>query len=479
MIENVRLAVQNANLYTYLGKIDKIVGTTVEAMGPACKIGDVCTIDVPGDNPPVKAEVVGFRENRVLLMPYEETEGIGYGSAVRNTGERLLIPVSNELIGRTVDAMGIPIDGQGPLREVAYYPITGKRSNPMERPRIDTVIQMGVKAIDGLLTIGKGQRMGIFAGSGVGKSTLMGMIAKNVKADVNVIALVGERSREVVEFINRDLGEEGLKRSVLVVATSNQSAMMRSKCTMTATTIAEYFKDQGMDVLLMMDSLTRFSMAQREIGLASGEPPVTRGYPPSVYSEMPKLLERAGTSDKGSITGLAMAQREVGLSIGEPPVARGYTPSIYSELPKLLERSGNFETGSITGIYTVLVEGDDANEPVSDTVRGIIDGHIMLSRKVATQNRYPAIDILSSVSRLMSDIVMPEHKAAAGKIRKLLSVYESNIDLVSIGAYKKGTNKELDDALMRIDKIYEFLQQKTDESFSLDEAVIRMIQLTE
>ncbi|MBC5711101.1 FliI/YscN family ATPase [Hungatella hominis] len=433
MIENVRQAVQNANLYTYLGKIDKIVGTTVEAMGPACRIGDVCTIDVPGDNPPVKAEVVGFRENRVLLMPYEETEGIGYGSAVRNTGERLLIPVSNELVGRTVDAMGIPIDGQGPLREVAYYPITGKRSNPMERPRIDTVIQMGVKAIDGLLTIGKGQRMGIFAGSGVGKSTLMGMIAKNVKADVNVIALVGERSREVVEFINRDLGEEGLKRSVLVVATSNQSAMMRSKCTMTATTIAEYFKDQGMDVLLMMDSLTRF----------------------------------------------AMAQREVGLSIGEPPVARGYTPSIYSELPKLLERSGNFETGSITGIYTVLVEGDDANEPVSDTVRGIIDGHIMLSRKVATQNRYPAIDILSSVSRLMSDIVMPEHKAAAGKIRKLLSVYESNIDLVSIGAYKKGTNKELDDALMRIDKIYEFLQQKTDESFSLDEAVIRMIQLTE
>lgn len=276
MIENVRQAVQNANLYTYLGKIDKIVGTTVEAMGPACKIGDVCTIDVPGDNPPVKAEVVGFRENRVLLMPYEETEGIGYGSAVRNTGERLLIPVSNELIGRTVDAMGIPIDGQGPLREVAYYPITGKRSNPMERPRIDTVIQMGVKAIDGLLTIGKGQRMGIFAGSGVGKSTLMGMIAKNVKADVNVIALVGERSREVVEFINRDLGEEGLKRSVLVVATSNQSAMMRSKCTMTATTIAEYFKDQGMDVLLMMDSLTRFAMAQREVGLSIGEPPVAR-----------------------------------------------------------------------------------------------------------------------------------------------------------------------------------------------------------
>ena len=429
----IEQAIQNAELYTYLGKIDKIVGTTVESMGPACRLGDVCTIDVVEGGSPVMAEVVGFRENRVLLMPYEEMEGIGYGSAVRNTGERLRIAVSDQLIGRTVDAMGMPIDGLGPVGDVSYYTITGKPSNPMTRPRIDTVIQMGVKAIDGLLTVGKGQRMGIFAGSGVGKSTLMGMIAKNVKADVNVIALVGERSREVVEFINRDLGKEGLKRSVLVVATSNQSAMMRSKCTMTPTTIAEYFKDQGMDVLLMMDSLTRF----------------------------------------------AMAQREVGLSIGEPPVARGYTPSIYSELPKLLERSGNFEEGSITGIYTVLVEGDDANEPISDTVRGIIDGHIMLSRKVAAKNRYPAIDILSSISRLMNDIVMPEHREAAGKLRRLLAVYESNSDLVSIGAYKKGTNPELDDALAHIDRIYGFLQQKTDESFSLDEAVIQMIQATD
>ena len=284
-----------------------------------------------------------------------------------------------------------------------------------------------------MLTIGKGQRMGIFAGSGVGKSTLMGMIAKNVKADVNVIALVGERSREVVEFIKRDLGEEGLKRSVLIVATSNQTAMMRSKCTMTATTIAEYFKDQGMDVLLMMDSLTRF----------------------------------------------AMAQREIGLSVGEPPVARGYTPSIYSELPKLLERAGNFENGSITGIYTVLVEGDDTNEPISDTVRGIIDGHIILSRKVAAKNHYPAIDILNSVSRLMNDIAVPEHKEAANKIRRLLSVYENNADLVSIGAYKKGTNRDLDEALLKLDSINEFLQQKTDESFTLDETIIKMIKLVE
>ena len=409
-LDQIERVIENAGLYTYLGKIDKIVGTTVESTGPACRLGDVCTIDVVEGGSPVMAEVVGFRENKVLLMPYGETEGIGYGSAVRNTGERLHIAVSNHLIGRTVDAMGNPIDDLGPVEDVSYYSITGRPSNPMTRPRIDTIIQMGVKAIDGLMTVGKGQRMGIFAGSGVGKSTLMGMIAKNVKADVNVIALVGERSREVVEFIHRDLGEEGLRRSVLVVATSNQSAMMRSKCTMTATTIAEYFKDQGMDVLLMMDSLTRFAMAP----------------------------------------------------------------------PKLLERSGNFEEGSITGIYTVLVEGDDANEPISDTVRGIIDGHIMLSRKVAARNHYPAIDILSSVSRLMNDIVTPEHKAAAGKLdRRLLSVYESNRDLVSIGAYKKGTNPELDDALERIDRIYGFLQQKTDESFSLDESVIQMIQATD
>ncbi len=432
-IEKVMNVIKTANLYTQMGKIDKIVGMTVESIGPVCNIGDVCTIEIPNRTAPAYAEVVGFRENKVLLMPYDEIQGIGYGSAVSNTGDKLRIPVTNDLIGRTVDALGQPIDGKGPIRGERFYSITGKESNPMLRPRIDTTIQMGVKAIDGLLTIGKGQRMGIFAGSGVGKSTLMGMIAKNVKADVNVIALVGERSREVVEFIQRDLGEEGARRSVLVVATSNQSAMMRSKCTMTATTIAEYFKDQGMDVLLMMDSLTRF----------------------------------------------AMAQREIGLSIGEPPVARGYTPSIYSDLPKLLERSGNFEEGSITGIYTVLVEGDDTNEPISDTVRGIIDGHIMLSRKVAARNRYPAIDILSSVSRLMNDIALPEHKAAAARFRKILSVYEANIDLISIGAYKKGSNKELDEAMLHIDKVYDFLQQKTNEAFTLEETVIQLINLVE
>ena len=312
-ISKVYSTIRTAPLYTHMGKLDKIVGMTVESTGPACNIGDVCTIEIPGREC-AYAEVVGFRENKVLLMPYDEIQGIGYGSAVSNTGDKLRIPVSNELIGRTVDALGNPMDGRGPVEGTKFYPVTGHESNPMLRPRIEQPIQMGVKAIDGLLTIGKGQRMGIFAGSGVGKSTLMGMIAKNVRSEFNVIALVGERSREVVEFIQRDLGEEGARRSVLVVATSNESAMMRSKCPMTATTIAEYFKDQGMDVLLMMDSLTRF----------------------------------------------AMARREIGLSIGEPPVARGYTPSIYSDLPKLLERSGNFERGSITGIYTCLLYTSDA-----------------------------------------------------------------------------------------------------------------------
>ena len=398
---------------------------TVEASGINCNIGDVCKISVKPGKKYVTAEVVGFKDGKVMLMPYSDMDGIGYGSFVENTGEKLMINVSNSLIGRTVDALGEPLDGKEALSGGTLYSINGMRSNPLERPPIAKPLEFGVKAIDGMLTIGKGQRMGIFAGSGVGKSTLMGMIARNIKADVNVIALVGERGREVMEFIDRDLGPEGVKRSVLVVATSDQPALMRSKCALTATTIAEYFKDQGKDVLLMMDSLTRYCMAEREIGL----------------------------------------------SIGEPPVARGYTPSIYASLPKLLERCGNFKTGSITGIFTVLVEGDDSNEPVSDTVRGIIDGHIMLSRKIAMKNHYPAIDITASISRLMSEIVSGEHKANASKIRKIMSLYQENADLISIGAYKTGSNPELDDAIGRMPAINEFLQQPVDVKVEFSDTV--------
>ncbi|MBP1557417.1 MAG: FliI/YscN family ATPase [Oscillospiraceae bacterium] len=420
--------IKTGRLYTEMGKIDKIVGMTVEASGMTCSMGDVCNIFIDNERS-VMAEVVGFKDDHIQLMPYSDTEGIRQGSRVLNTGEKLTLKVSDELIGRTVNAMGQPIDDGPAITSGVPFSIVGEPANPMARPRISDPIEMGVRAIDGCLTIGKGQRMGIFAGSGVGKSTLMGMLARNVKADVNVIALVGERGREVVEFINRDLGPEGKARSVLVVATSDQPAMQRSKCALTATAIAEYFCRQGKDVLLMMDSLTRFCMAQREIGLSTGEPPVARGYPPSIYAELPKLLERAG----------------------------------------------NFEKGSITGIYTVLVEGDDTNEPIADTVRGIIDGHIILSRKIAAKNHYPAIDLLSSVSRLMNDISEKAQKVAASRLRNMMAVYESNLDLISIGAYKHGTNPELDEAIAHIDGINGFLQQAVDEKVTFNDTVRQLL----
>lgn len=423
----LRRALRMGNLYSYKGKIRSSVGMTLEATGVTCNVGDICEIRLASGQI-VLAEVIGIRDEITVLMPYQDVDGIGSGSVVTNTGQKLTISLSDALIGRTIDALGLPIDGGPPLPPGVRYSINGNHANPMDRPPISQVIEMGVRVIDGMLTIGKGQRMGIFAGSGVGKSTLMGMIARNIKADVNVIALVGERGREVVEFMNKDLGPEGLARTVLVVATSDQSSMMRSKCALTATTIAEYFRDQGKDVLLMMDSLTRYCMAQREIGL----------------------------------------------SIGEPPVARGYTPSIYSALPKLLERSGNFECGSITGIYTVLVEGDDTNEPISDTVRGIVDGHIVLSRQVAMRNHYPAIDVLASVSRLMNEIAAPEHNAVAGKLRNMLSVYQENQDLILIGAYKSGSNPALDEAIRHIDAINKLLQQRVDEKVGFDETVAQM-----
>lgn len=425
MLKELPGLILNAETISHIGKITNITGMAMEASGSNSSIGDIVLIYDEKQKKEIPAEVVGFREDKVQLMAYENVSGIGSDSYVRNTRRRLKIPVGEFLRGRIIDAMGRPMDDKGPFQSARYYYVESPSINPLDRPPIREPLEFGVKAIDGLNTIGKGQRIGIFAGSGVGKSTLMGMIARNVKADINVIALVGERGREVLEFVEKDLGPEGMKRSILVVATSDQPAMLRMKCPMVATTIAEYFKDQGYDVLLMMDSLTRFAMAQREIGLATGE----------------------------------------------PPIARGYTPSIYAEFPKLLERSGNFDKGSITGVYTVLVEGDDTNEPIADTVRGILDGHIVLSRKLANANHYPAIDINASISRLMSSIATPEHKRLAGDLRDLYSLYIQNEDLISIGAYKSGTNKRLDYAISKIDQINGFLMQKVEESFDIEEVV--------
>ncbi len=426
-------SVRNAETMSRTGKIENIVGMSIEASGGRAAIGDICRIYSNESGGQVPAEVVGFKNDHILLMPYANMSGISAGNFVRNTGKRLTLPVGPFLRGRVINALGQPIDGKEPFQRGDSYSIDSGYINPMARPPIRERMEFGVKAIDSLLTIGKGQRIGIFAGSGVGKSTLLGMIAKNVKADINVIALVGERGREVLEFMQKDLGEEGMRRSILVVATSDQPAMLRMKCPSVATSIAEYFRDQGYDVLLMMDSLTRFAMAQREIGLA----------------------------------------------IGEPPVSRGYTPSMYAEMPKLLERSGNFSTGSITGVYTVLVEGDDTNEPIADTVRGILDGHIVLSRQLANSNHFPAIDVGASISRLMVEIVPEEHRQLAGRLRDVLSVYEKNADLVSIGAYKAGTNPRLDHALKKIDAINQFLCQGIDEAFSYEESLKEMRRILE
>jgi len=407
-----------------LGKVVKVVGLTIESIGPNANLNDLCLIVSKDKTQTVMAEVVGFREDRILLMPYGNVEGVGIGSTVESTMEPLKVWVGENLLGKTLDGLGHPIDHTKLDLDVSYS-VEAEPPDPMKRKLIDEVLSLGVKAVDGMITVGKGQRIGIFAGSGVGKSTLLGMFARNTKADINVIALIGERGREVREFIERDLGEEGLRRSVVVVATSDKPALIRKKAAKTATAIAEYFRDQGKDVLLMMDSLTRFSMAQREIGLASGEPPVSRGYPPSVYSEMPKLLERAGNSDKGSITGL----------------------------------------------YTVLVDGDDFNEPITDTARGILDGHIMLTRKMANKNHYPAIDVLQSISRVMTSVVSNEHKKMAGKLKMVLATYNEAEDLINIGAYKNGTNKNIDYAISKIDAVNEFLKQEIDEKFDFDQIV--------
>ncbi|MDE7062899.1 MAG: flagellar protein export ATPase FliI [Lachnospiraceae bacterium] len=411
--------------FTCLGKVVKVVGLTIESIGPDAKLNDLCKIYLNRETDEyVMAEVVGFKDNRLLLMPYDSVEGLGVGCIVENTGHPLSVLVGDEVLGHTLDGIGRPTD-VAELATSTEYPVEAMPPDPMKRKIIDEVLPLGVKAVDGLITVGKGQRIGIMAGSGVGKSTLLGMFARNTKADINVIALIGERGREVREFIERDLGEEGMRRSVLVVATSDKPALIRNKAAKTATAIAEYFRDQGKDVLLMMDSLTRFSMAQREIGLATGEPPVTRGYPPSVYSEMPKLLERAGTAERGSVTGL----------------------------------------------YTVLVDGDDMNEPIADTARSILDGHIILSRKLGHKNHYPAIDVLQSLSRVMSSIAAADHKEKAGRLRNVMATYQEAEDLINIGAYKSGSNEEIDYAISKIREVNAYLCQRTDEKFDFEEEI--------
>ena len=425
------LQLLDKQFYKSYGKVSMVVGLTVESVGPQARLNDLCKIYLDKElKEYAMAEVVGFHESKLILMPYDHVEGIGVGCIVENTGKPLQVKVGDGLLGHTLDGIGRPTDVEE-LKLPYKYPVEAFPPDPMSREIISEILPLGVKAVDGLITVGKGQRIGIFAGSGVGKSTLLGMFARNTKADINVIALIGERGREVREFIERDLGPEGMARSVVVVATSDKPALIRNKAAKTATAIAEYFRDQGKDVLLMMDSLTRFSMAQREIGLASGEPPVTRGYPPSVYSEMPKLLERAGTSDKGSITGL----------------------------------------------YTVLVDGDDFNEPITDTARSILDGHIMLDRKLGHKNHYPAIDVLQSISRVMNAIATKEHKALAGKLKNVLATYSEAEDLINIGAYKNGSNPDIDYAIRKIRAVNDFLCQATDEKFQFEEELRLLEQL--
>ncbi|NMO96157.1 flagellar protein export ATPase FliI [Paenibacillus lemnae] len=411
------------------GKVTQVIGLMVESEGPDASIGDVCYIYPTKKAKPLQAEVVGFRDNKVLLMPLGELHSIGPGCDVVGTGKPLSIQVGSELLGKVLDGLGQPLDGSVLPSRMAFSSTNSIPQNPLNRPRVKEPISIGVRAIDGLLTVGKGQRVGIFAGSGVGKSTLMGMIARNTAADVNVIALVGERGREVLDFIERDLGPEGLKRSVVIVATSDQPALIRIKGALIATTVAEYFRDRGLNVMLMMDSVTRYAMAQREVGLA----------------------------------------------VGEPPAMRGYTPSVFASLPKLLERAGTGPAGSITAFYTVLVDGDDMNEPIADAVRGILDGHIVLNRSIANKGHFPAIDVLASISRVMKDIADEDQIEASENMKRLMAVYKNSEDLINIGAYQKGSNPEIDEAMEFIGQIWDFTKQKVNEKVTLGEVQERLI----
>jgi len=426
-----RNKITKTSSFKEIGQVTEIIGLVIEADGPSASIGDLCHIYTKNSDEPIWTEVVGFKSNKILLMPLGDMEGLRPGATVIGTGRQIQIKVGSELLGRVLDGLGRPIDELGPIRSNRYFSTKISKINPLTRKRIKEPLIMGVRSIDSFATIGKGQRLGIFAGSGVGKSTTLGMIARNTNADMNVIALIGERGREVREFIENSLGPEGLARSVVVVATSDQPSLVKIKAAHVATSIAEYFRDGGRDVLFMLDSITRISMAQREVGLAVGEPPATRGYTPSVFALMPKLLERTGTTDKGTITGL----------------------------------------------YTVLVEGDDFNEPISDTVRGILDGHILLSRELAHKNHYPAIDVLGSVSRVMPEVTTREHRDAVGKLRDLMATYNKNADLVNIGAYVMGSDPKIDRAVQLNDHINDFLKQPTDEKADFNQSVSRLMNI--
>nr|WP_255688220.1 flagellar protein export ATPase FliI [Pontibacillus sp. HN14] len=424
-------SIDELETYKRYGKIIRVVGLMIESKGPEASVGEVVVIhSSPKRGETILAEVVGFTEEKVLLMPYSEITDIAPGCLVEATGEPLQVKVGRGMIGSVLDSLGRSMYESSSLKGLRPYPTDQSPPNPLSRPPIEEPIQVGVRSIDTLLTVGKGQRVGIFAGSGVGKSTLMGMIARNSGADINVIALIGERGREVREFIERDLGEEGLKKSIVVVATSDQPALMRIKGAYTATAISEYFRDLGFDVNLMMDSVTRVAMAQREVGLATGEPPTTKGYTPSVFAILPKLLERTGTN----------------------------------------------KNGSITAFYTVLVDGDDLNEPIADTVRGILDGHFVLDRKLAEQGQFPAINVLKSISRVMNHVAEQEHLDAAERMRSLLATYEENQELIQIGAYRKGSSREVDEAIQYHPQLISFLKQGTHEPVQNEEAIRQLIQ---
>jgi flagellum-specific ATP synthase len=423
-------AARAASPFRRTGRVRQVVGLAVESRGPSARIGEVCSLRTSAGPPEIFAEVVGFRDRDVLLLPLGDMEGIEAGSTVVAHGRPLQVGVGPGLLGRVVNAFGQPIDNHGPILVERFQPLVSSAPGPLDRTRVTHVLGLGVRAIDGPLTCGKGQRIGIFAGSGVGKSALLGMVARNTSADVNVIALVGERGREVREFIERDLGD-GLERSVVVVATSEQPPLVRLKAAFAATTMAEYFRDEGHDVMLMMDSITRAATARREVGLAVGEPPTTRGYTPSVFAMLPQLLERAGTS----------------------------------------------RAGTITGLYAVLVEADDLTEPVADSLKAILDGHIVLSRRIASEGRYPAVDVLASVSRVMNDIVSPEHRAAANALRSVLATYAEHEDLIAIGAYQRGTNPGIDDAVARVGEVRSYLSQGLGERAHADDSLRALLEL--